>query len=377
MLPNRLPINYSWIQRLLFMMACLILATSSCKTLVVPSTNTLASSTQTSQPFTASPAILPSLTSLPPTITNGTLAYLTWPVGDEKGRIRLINVANRETQEVKFDCFLCNTFSFSLDGTHVVITGAMEFSAHIVDEIMLLDFESGEITKIAKDLLPCKNNASWSPDGKYLLYINTYDCTKLKSEIEVMDLETNETRQLTNTKGLEYGPTWSPDGKYIAYGYRDMVSGGIQGADVYSREPDGYLWLMDSDGNNPNQISDLPTGFQFQISWSPDSTNIVFSSPMECADIYIIDITTNKTNKFFDVDGCATNPVWSSDGKSIAILVTTKDPTTNQTLDWQIYLVSADGNDVISLVHSRQGEEPPLYLGWAQGNSLDLNTTSP
>jgi Tol biopolymer transport system component len=347
-----MPISRFWACRAIFIMVCLALAVSACVTSVATPTNTVTPPSQPSPSLTLTSTVTPSPTPLPPPIANGTLAYLMWP---SDRRIRLINVVNRETQDIKFDCYFCYAFSFSPDGTQVAFTGWKEFSSHMVDEILLLNVESSEIRRVTKNPLNCKEDASWSPDGKYLLYINTYDCKKLKSNIEIMDLETKATRKLTNTKGWEYGPAWSPNGKYIAYGYRK------EGRD--SQQP-GYLWLMDSDGKNPRQISDMPTGFQFQISWSPDSEKIVFSSPMSCGDIYIADIRTNKTSKFFDTDGCATNPVWSPDGKAIAVLVTTYVPVTNQTKDWKIYLVSVDGKESILIVQGGMSEERPLYLGW-------------
>lgn len=361
MLTIKMLTNRFWAYRLIFTMICLVLITSACESFVVLPTDTVTSSSQPSPSLTLSPTVTPSITPLPPLITNGTLAYLTRPIGNNKSRIRLINVLNREIRDIEFDCYVCGTFAFSPDGTRIAITGWKEFS-NMVDEIFLLDIESGAVRLVTKNPSNCKKDASWAPGGKYLLYTTNDACKSLGNDIEVMEVDTNVTRKLTNTKEGKFQPTWSPDGQYIAYGYR--------------QESDGYLWLMDSNGKNPNQISDMPTGYHFQISWSPDSAKIIFSSPMQCGDIYMVDIKTNTTKKFFRMDGCATNPVWSPDGKAIAILVTNYLPVTNQVKEWKIYLVSVDGKDSMPIVTGKQGEQPPLYLGWAPAN-FDFGIPSP
>jgi len=365
MLTAKPPIRYFYMYRLIFIIVLLDLVIPACGFQSALPTNISVPPSQSSPSPIQTSIFTQNLTLLPPSFENGTLAYLDYnPTANGKSRIITIDIATGESQVIEFECFLCNNFSFSPDATHIALEGVKEFSSHLSNEIMLLDVKGDEIRQFQYSP-DCIVGVSWSPDSKYLLFTNDYECKRLDNDVVVLELATNATIKLTNTKGWKSEPTWSPNGKYIAYGYRNLVSDDNEGTD-------GYLWLMDSNGKNPHQISDMPIGSHFQISWSPDSSMVAFSSPMTCGDIYITNIRTNDTKLFFDTNGCATNPVWSPDGKVIAVLVTDYFPVSNQVDNWQILLLSVDRKNIVPVVH-RQGRQPPLYLGWVPA---DENTNS-
>ncbi|MCK5519775.1 MAG: PD40 domain-containing protein, partial [Candidatus Marinimicrobia bacterium] len=62
--------------------------------------------------------------------------------------------------------------------------------------------------------------ATWSPDGKYILYMKDIDdgYRVTDSEIWIASLDGNHHWQLTDTPDkIELYPRWSLDGKYIIY----------------------------------------------------------------------------------------------------------------------------------------------------------------
>ncbi|HUQ90306.1 MAG TPA: S9 family peptidase [Bryobacteraceae bacterium] len=112
-----------------------------------------------------------------------------------------------------------------------------------------------------------------SPDGKSVAFtVQTADLennTKPK-QIWIAPVESGEPREIT-TGGNNERPRWSPDSKRIAY--------------ISSKGGSAQVWMMDADGANPKQITNLSTeasGVQF----SPDGKLLLFVSEVypECAD---------------------------------------------------------------------------------------------
>jgi Tol biopolymer transport system component len=77
-----------------------------------------------------------------------------------------------------------------------------------------------------------------SPDGSKMAFVSN---TK-EQNIILMDL--NSTNKVILTNGDQ--PVWSPDGSKIAF-KRYSPAGGL-----------GTIWIIDSDGNNPRQLTFLP-----------------------------------------------------------------------------------------------------------------------
>jgi Tol biopolymer transport system component len=113
------------------------------------------------------------------------------------------------------------------------------------------------------------------------------------------------------------------------------------------------VYLMNSDGTNQHQLTEIRPGPSDHPSWSPDGNKIVFNaitanplgSSSSNEDIYIVDVysrqTTNLThNKADDVF-----PVWSPKGDKIAFV-------SNLAGNWQIYLMNVDGTEQTRLTHS-------------------------
>ena len=111
----------------------------------------------------------------------------------------------------------------------------------------------------------------WSPDGKqivFTLYMGTdRGARHRKSLIYVINVDGSGLRPLTDGRDFEQQPAWSPDGKRIAYvSNRESIF-----------EPDRQVYVVDVDGSNPVQVSDVSGDTAgLYPSWSPDSRFIVF-----------------------------------------------------------------------------------------------------
>ena len=166
----------------------------------------------------------------------------------------------------------------------------------------------------------------WSPDGTKIMYdthLVPEDHNLAPGGITVMDADGNNKRLVKNARGLH--PTWSPDGKRIAF-----IAGKNPGDDaqiyvmdvdgrnrmrltrdfVHKRLPswshdgkriayvgDNVIWVVDSDGKNPRQLTEHVT--EEHPTWSPDSGSIAFHSfgrDPGIVGIYTVDVTNGAVD---------------------------------------------------------------------------------
>ncbi len=124
-----------------------------------------------------------------------------------------------------------------------------------------------------------------------------------RSQLFSSDLQGGQVRQLTDSDGLKSGAVRSRDGNRIAFAWRP--------ADQWE------TWVMDADGTNQERLV-TGVGDNIPSSWSPDGSQIVFSSNRHEGDsfqIYIMDadgsnqrqLTQSLLPDFPD----ATVPAWS------------------------------------------------------------------
>ena len=99
-------------------------------------------------------------------------------------------------------------------------------------------------------------------------------------------------------------PAYAPDGKRIAF--RSYRSGSPE------------IWVCDSDGSHPEQLSSFGGPATNRPRWSPDGKYIVFYSDAKGnRDIYVIRAEGGVPKQLTTNPSVDTNPGWSADGKWI------------------------------------------------------------
>lgn len=189
---------------------------------------------------------------------------------------------------------------WSPDGTKIAYTSAAEGS----NQIYLRWHDSGQ-TALLSNLTLSPSGLSWSPDGKWLAFT---------SRVPVK----NPTLAKSPTKPK--GATWAEPMHVI-----DAVRYQRDGSGILSP---GYtqIFIIPSDGGTPRQITNGNFNHGGPLSWSPDSTHILFSTnrhddwELETSesDIFAASISDSTLTQITTEPGSERAPTYSPDGKKIA-----------------------------------------------------------
>jgi|GEM_PF-3985970 len=214
------------------------------------------------------------------------------------------------------------------NGMHVVdiITGQIK-----VTSTQLMDYHRGAVSPDSKNLV------FWQEVGDHTLqlWMSSFD----GQEGHSMGTYYVVRRQLA----------WSPDSRYVAFSAYNPNAGNDHELDT------NELYILDTVTGAARQLTH--NGFDHeQPSWSPDGTQIVFTST---EDVYnhlyhlsIIDVATG-TQHIVSEDCFGGAPSWSPDGKLIAFLSKQEADALSQ-----IYVVNVDGSGLKRITNDlKVGEE--------------------
>jgi Tol biopolymer transport system component len=152
------------------------------------------------------------------------------------------------------------------------------------------------------------------------------------------------------------GPAWSPDGSKIAF--------------VRFREGGAGIWVMNVDGTGARRITDGGPdvdGTDLGPAWSPDGSRIAFARegrPAKAAtgntDIYVVNADGTDVVRLTDDPMMEYAPTWSPDGSRIAFAAYDLAAGGHPPSPLRLYVMNADGTDVEAL-----GPENMEGLSWS------------
>jgi Tol biopolymer transport system component/DNA-binding winged helix-turn-helix (wHTH) protein len=117
---------------------------------------------------------------------------------------------------------------------------------------------------------------------------------------------------------------------------------------VFSSDRSGAveIWVSDSDGNNPMQVTHLETFNTGRPHWSPDGTQIAFESGARGKpDVYLVGLDGADPRRLTDDNFEDSAPTWSADGKWIYY-------QSNRSGQIQIWRMSSQGDRAVQLTNS-------------------------
>jgi hypothetical protein len=156
-----------------------------------------------------------------------------------------------------------------------------------------------QMEKLGGKLLAKGYKATWSPDGKRVVFGRHSEGIRLETGggVAIVDVETGKITQLVPS-GKD--PAWGPaDGKFIAY-----VSGG------YATNEE--VWVVEASGENPRKLAQ--GGFP---CWAPDGRTLYFHSRTQ-RKLMTIRADAEKPEATEVMDMPCWYPAISPDGKQVA-----------------------------------------------------------
>ncbi len=218
----------------------------------------------------------------------------------------------------------------------------------------------------------------WSPDGNRLAYVSDVEGSR---QIYVRWMDTGQTALVTNLVESPQGLSWSPDGRWIAFTMHVPADTeplakppakpeGASWAEpvkvieqtYYRSDGAGYLdpgythvFVVPATGGTPRRLTDGDFNHGGPLSWTPDSSAIVFSAnrsehweldPRE-SDLYRVSLEDGELTQLTRRDGPDNDPAVSPDGNLIAYVGF--DERNRGYENSILYVMNADGSNVRAL----------------------------
>jgi len=161
-----------------------------------------------------------------------------------------------------------------------------------------------------------------------------YNVSALDSDIWRVDAGSGAGNRSTAAKLMsstrqDHSPQFSPDGKKVVF--------------VSDRSGSEELWVCESDGSNPVQLSFFNGTSVGTPHWSPDSRQIIFDArPNGNADIYVMSAEGGKPRPLIAEPSHDVMASWSRDGSWVYFC-------SNRSGDFQIWRTPAAGGDAVQM----------------------------
>lgn len=181
----------------------------------------------------------------------------------------------------------------------------------------------------------------FSPDGETVVFVRAQD---EDSDILVIDIESRAVRTLVDASDYDLDPAFSPDGQQI----------------VFDTSPNGYpqLHLVPSAGGEIEPISKVLDGWATFPAWSPSGDEVVYSCghpSYEESDLCVLAVT-GEFRGFLEPksESQELEPAWSPDGSTVAF-------SSNRSGDADLYVIDLETDRVTRLTRDPSHDADPAW----------------
>jgi dipeptidyl aminopeptidase/acylaminoacyl peptidase len=165
------------------------------------------------------------------------------------------------------------------------------------DILVFIDANGGTVREVEIPGVIEITTPSWSPDGRTIVFSGV---TGGISDLYAYDIETQETRQLTNDVDANVHPNVSPDGSTVAF-----VTDSGEETDFGQLEYGGYrLALLDLATGAVTLVPRPARGSSTNPVWTPSGEGLYYVSTMSgIPNVYRVDIATGAVFRLTDLFG--------------------------------------------------------------------------
>ncbi|HJP95383.1 MAG TPA: S9 family peptidase [Pyrinomonadaceae bacterium] len=221
-------------------------------------------------------------------------------------------------------------------------------------------------------------NPKWSLDGNWIAF--TSNRKDNKNNLYLLNVNGGEAEPLTDVKSSISNFDWSPDGRSIAFTMsdskteeeekNDKAKNDFHWVDENTKFSRLYVITIQKDANGKREPRKLTTeNYNVEdFDWSSDGSRIAFShtkSPLAndwtTSDVSILEVASAKVTPLANTGAAESNPVYSPDGKSIAILASDNPPRWAENGFIQIFATSGGQPKTLSATFDGQ----PEIAGWS------------
>ena len=243
--------------------------------------------------------------------------------------------------------------------------------------LLILVYPTVSITAETERLINIRDTyPSVSPDSKQLVFQSNRSGS---NQLYIMDLETKQTRALTDMQSGAETPVFSPDGQNIVFA-------------AYVDEGNNDVFVMKKDGSDIKRLTFGP-GYDGHPHWSTDGTRIVFNSDRTTPDpeaswnerwheIFSIKTDSSDLRKHTRCRAVCTYGSLSPDGTKVLY----RKVTRTSGLDWglrsieknsEIFIAEADGTHEINLSNNAAFDGWPVFSPDGKQIAFASNRTGP
>ena len=180
-----------------------------------------------------------------------------------------------------------------------------------------------------------------SPDGSQAAFAALGD-------LWLADLDSGETRQLTDDVYIDVSPSWSPDGQQLAW--------------VSDRDGKSDIWTLQLSDGSASRVTDLEKAPSSPI-WAPDGGRIAYlrdvgNSVFISSTVNVIDLATGTDTEISEAMFGPSAPAWSPDGSKVVVYY--RDPGNSR---------FREGHNVLYVLPAN-GEGEKFFVSPVPGKSL-------